>query len=131
LALDLSELESWLIIRFRELGFELNKSSDFFASGVDSLKAIQIRGLIIQSLDLGGNGASLSSMLVYDCGNIMRLSQKLFDVRVGSESEAQDEIILMGEMIEQYSALPKRQSQPPNTSHPDKNVVVGAPKLKF
>jgi hypothetical protein len=128
LVLKLPELESWLITRFHELGFELDKYSDFFASGVDSLKAIQITGLIIQSFDFGGNGASLPSMLVYDCGNIVRLSQKLFSLRVGSESETQDEIILMGEMIEQYSVLPKRQPQPPSTPHRDENVVVSAPK---
>jgi hypothetical protein len=128
LVLDLPGLESWLIKRFRELGFELDKYSEFFSSGVDSLKAIQIRGLIIQSLDLGGNGAFLPSMLVYECGNIMKLSQKLFDLRVGSESETQDELILMGDMIEQYSVLPKRRSQAPNT--PQENVVVSAPKLK-
>jgi hypothetical protein len=127
LMLDLPELESWLIARFRELGFELNKYSDFFSSGIDSLKAIQIRALLIQSLDLGSNGASLPSMLVYDYGNIMRLSQKLFDLRVENENEQQDESILMGDMIEQYSVLPKRQSQAPNTSHED--VVVSVPKL--
>jgi hypothetical protein len=131
LVLDLPELESWLITRFRELGFELDRYSDFFSSGVDSLKAIQIRGLIIQSLDLGVNRASLSSMLVYDCGNIMRLSQKLFGLRVGSEGKTYDELNLMGDMIEQYSVLPKRQSQPPRVPHPDEKVVVSVPKLKF
>jgi hypothetical protein len=61
----------------------------------------------------------------------MRLSQKLFDLRVGSESETKDELILMGDMVEQYSVLPKREPQPPKTPHPDENVVVSAPKLKF
>jgi hypothetical protein len=132
LVLDLPELECWLIKRFRELGFELDKYSEFFSSGVDSLKAIQIRGLIIQNLDLGGNGPFLPSMLAYECGNIMRLSQKLFDLRVGSESETKDELILRGEMIEQYSVLPKRQSQARNTrpGRPE-DVVVSAPELKF
>ncbi|KAE9379666.1 putative NRPS-like enzyme [Stipitochalara longipes BDJ] len=122
LVLELHELESWLIEAFRELGLELHRDSDFFSFGVDSLKAIHIRGLIIQTLDLGENGESLPSMLVYDCGSIMKLSQKLFDLRMGSETEIQDELALMQDMIEQYCILPKR--EPGASMATGKNVVI-------
>jgi len=112
------------------MGFELDKYSDFFACGVDSLKAIQMRGLIIQNLDLGGKGPTLPSMLVYDCGNIERLSQKLLDFQKGSESETQDELTLMKDMVEQYSVLPNKISSQ-GLSAPHENVIVSIPKLKL
>jgi hypothetical protein len=108
--------------RFGELGIKLNKDSDFFSAGVDSLKAIHIRGLIIQTLDLGGNGRSLPSMIVYDCGNIMALSRKLFGLRICKESQTEDELASMKGMIRQYSVFPERQS--PASSAPRESVVV-------
>jgi hypothetical protein len=100
----------------------LNTGSDFFSSGVDSPKAIQIRGLIIQTLDLGGNERSLPSMIVYDCGNIMTLSRKLFGLRIGKQSQPEDELALMRDMIRQYSVFPEKQSLVSSTLL--ENVVV-------
>jgi hypothetical protein len=67
LILEIPELENWLISEFKKLGIEIDAKSDFFAAGVDSLKVIQVRGLIIKNLDLGGDIANLGSMIVYDC----------------------------------------------------------------
>jgi thioester reductase-like protein len=128
MVLDILELESWLIARFRELGIELNKGFDFFSSGVDSLKAIQIIGLIIQTLDLGGNERSLPSMIVYDCGNIMTLSRKLYGLRVGQESQKEDELALMRDMIRQYSVFPERLSLV--GSNTLENVAVSIPSFR-
>ena len=100
----------------------MNTGSDFFSSGVDSLKAIQIRGLIIQTLDLGGNERALPSMIVYDCGNIITLSRKLFGLRMGKEIQNEDELTLMRDMIQHYSVFPER--QPVVSSTPLENVVV-------
>ena len=105
--MDFQALKSWIISKFEELGFGLDENSDFFASGVDSLKAIQMRGLIIQNLDLGGNAATLPSMIVYDCGNVETLARKLYEIRCGEASNEEDEVKLMEDMIERHSALPK------------------------
>jgi len=57
LELEIPELEQWIISTFSDrLGIPIqNRESDFDASGVGSLKAIQMRGLIINTLNLGGN----------------------------------------------------------------------------
>lgn len=74
MALESPELETWLISRFAELGVKIDAQSDFFAAGVDSLRAIQMRGIIVRHLDLGGKGVKLSSMVVYDLSYIFTLT---------------------------------------------------------
>jgi hypothetical protein len=64
---------------------------------------------------------------VYDSGNIMRLSQTLFDLRNGSKSEQVDELALMQDMVEQYSVLPKRNLEAIKTT--DENFVVSVPQF--
>ena len=121
LVLELPELETWLISRFAELGVDIDAQSDFFAADVDSLKAIQMRGLIVRRLDLGGKGVRLPSMLIYDCGNIERLARSLYGIRKGETCEGNDEVALMREIIERYSILPGFPQRP--QSH-DRVVVV-------
>jgi hypothetical protein len=49
LKLKVQELKSWIIKSFKGLSIHLDgEESDFFAFGVDSLKAIQMRRLIIK-----------------------------------------------------------------------------------
>jgi Phosphopantetheine attachment site len=121
LALTESELEGWIISGFKELGIPIDDAkSDFFAAGVDSLKAIQMRGLIMKSLDLGKNAGKCSSLVVYDCGNTRRLAKFLFNLRVDRTYEEEDELKLMAEMITKYSLLTTREcgvEKPPGKAH--------------
>lgn len=108
LVLDLRQLEDWLICKFRELGFSVDAQVDFFAAGIDSLKAVEIRSSIIKNLDLGGNGGSLASMAIYEAGNVEKLARRLLGLRTGDiDCGEEDETALMEELIERYSSLPK------------------------
>ena len=125
LKLSVVELEAWIVKSFAELGMQLeNAETDFFSAGVDSLKAIQMRGLIVKNLDLGGNISKCGSMIVYDCGNAARLAKALFAIRVGEEAErgGLDEIAVMDSLIVEYSKFKLRSEASSKT--PKSNVVV-------
>jgi len=110
LKLSIPELEKWIISSFEKLGIILDSpKNDFFAAGVDSLKAIQMRGVIIKNLDLGGNISRCSSTIVYDCGNAAKLARALYNIRThdNGEDEAEDETGAMLALIEQYSVFNK------------------------
>lgn len=65
-----------------DVGVQLaSVESDFYSSGVDSLKAIQMRWLIQKSLDTKGN--TLSSNVVYEHGNARGLAKHLFALSMG------------------------------------------------
>ncbi|KAG0645595.1 Nonribosomal peptide synthase enzyme [Hyphodiscus hymeniophilus] len=124
LKLSVEELKEWLVASFADLGVSLeNPETDFFSAGVDSLKAIQMRGLIIKNLDLGGNVSKCGSMIVYDCGNVARLAQKVFAIRVGevAESAVSDDISVMEGLIEQYS---KFDTWRESSETPESHVVI-------
>lgn len=118
------ELEQWLMAAFEKLGVHLkDREDDFFSAGVDSLKAIQMRGLIIRNLDLGGNASKCPSMVVYDSGNVKKLAEALLDIRNGRTSvNGADEIWEMENLIEEYSHFVKRQSD--GGKAPESKVVL-------
>lgn len=68
LALDLPSLEAYLI----KLGQQiigpqlLDPQTDFFSAGIGSLQAIQMRGLIVKDLNLGGNSKKLTQNVIFD-----------------------------------------------------------------
>jgi hypothetical protein len=106
LRLNVQELKSWIIESFRGLGIHLEGGeSDFFASGVDSLKAIQMRGLIIKSLYLGGRASKCPSMIVYNTGNVERLAKALYSYQTGQEEkdDSADEVEKLSDLTKQYS----------------------------
>jgi hypothetical protein len=112
LQLSQHELEAWILEKFQELDINiLNTAADFFTSGVDSLKAIQMRGLIVKHLDTGGT--TCGSMIVYDCGNAKELAEKLYKLRVGGTAIDGDEkeIETMKVLINRYSTFQKRQAE--------------------
>jgi hypothetical protein len=82
-----------------------DSEADLFASGVDSLKAIHMRSLIIKTLDLGGT--TPASMIVYDSGNTKRLAEKLYRMRIGEHvtDSNEGEIEEMKALIEKYSTF--------------------------
>jgi len=125
LVLDGEALESWIINSFEKLGVRLeNAKEDFFSAGVDSLKAMQMRGLMIRNLDLGGNASKCPSMIVYDSGTTEKLAKTLPDIRSGSVGVNRhvDEVSEMVQLIDQWSQFIER--EPANEEAPESNVVV-------
>ena len=127
LQLEVPALESWILKAFKEsLGVELDSpETDFFLAGVDSLKAIQMRGLIVRSIDLGGNASKCASMVVADCGNAVRLAKVLYALRMDEEMKSDDEIEAMQAMIDKYSIFQKH--VPGNAPTPKRSTIVSVP----
>ena len=105
LVLSAPELEEWLLSKFREeLNVSLeNAETDIFSAGVDSLQTTRLWRLILRELNLGDQGERLSQNIVFEKGTVSALAKHLYQLRIGQESEAEDEIQIMGEMIERYS----------------------------
>ncbi|KAI1358591.1 putative NRPS-like enzyme [Xylaria arbuscula] len=106
--LDLKELEEYVFRVVRDqAGIEVpDYETDFFAAGVDSLRAAQVRRLLQQELDLGGN--SLPTNAVYDTGNVAKLAARLYSMRTGEQlsnghSEGKREILKMEDLISEFS----------------------------
>ncbi|KAK9422451.1 hypothetical protein SUNI508_04807 [Seiridium unicorne] len=99
---DLAGIESFLKHAYQDIvGVTLEADVDFFTAGIDSLKAIQMRHVIQQHLDLGGNELSIN--VVYEQGNIKNLSTYLLSLREGSGNVHMDETPLMKDLITKYS----------------------------
>ena len=126
LQLDIPDLEKWLMKTFKEnLGVELaSVNKDFFAAGVDSLKAIQMRGLILKEIDLGGNSRNLGQNVVFDKANVDRLAKHLYGLRTNevNQENDDDEIEEMGAMIKKYSIF--KAHIPGSAPSPQGHVVV-------
>ena len=126
LQLSVKELETWILTTFRSIGITLeDPRTDFFVGGVDSLKAIQMRGLILKNIDLGENVEKCTSLIVYDCGNAESLAKALFSIRKGDvvpDSErANDQ---MSSLITKYSKFQRHSSG--NTGDSESHIVVSS-----
>ncbi|KAI0866887.1 acetyl-CoA synthetase-like protein [Xylaria cubensis] len=124
---DLEDLKSYIFRVVREhAGIEVpDYESDFFAAGVDSLRAAQLRRLLHQELDLGGH--SLPTNAVYDAGNVSKLAGVLYSMRTGEKlqnghSVEKSEIAKMEDLISEYSDFPAHKSKPKG----DVVVLTGA-----
>lgn len=111
LQLDRPATEEWIIKTFKKaLSVHLSSpKDDFFAAGVNSLQAIQMRGLILKDLDLGGNGRKLGQNVIFDTANVARLAKYLCALRVDEVTleDEEDEIEEMETMIKKYSTFKK------------------------
>ena len=83
-----------------------------------------MRGLILKSLYLGGNGRKLGRNVIFDTANADRLAKHLYALRVDNISleEDGDEIEEMEKMIRKYSTFEKHITD--STSIPEGHVVV-------
>jgi nucleoside-diphosphate-sugar epimerase len=125
LQLSVPELEQFILDIFRDqAGVEVvDSSSDFFAAGVDSLRAIQVRRLLQKDLDLGGHG--LPTNVVYDQGNATNLARHLYALRTGeglTNGHHEREIETMQSMIQRFSNFP--QHTPSGSPAPSTDTVV-------
>lgn len=112
LQLDLTGIETFLKDTYNCIvGSSLESlDTDFFTAGIDSLKAIQMRRIIQQTLDL--NGKQLSSNVVYEQGNAKKLAKHLSALGQGRNVEEEDRIPLMKTLITEYSNFGNVVTQP-------------------
>lgn len=107
LQLEIPAIEKWLMSTFRDaLNVHLlSKDDDFFAAGVNSLQAIQMRGLILRDLNIGGNSRKLGQNVIFDTGNVARLAKHLHALRLDQkiQMEMADGAKEMEALIAKYS----------------------------
>ncbi|KAL6717390.1 hypothetical protein ACLMJK_005305 [Lecanora helva] len=107
LQLGIADLERWILNALHEtVGVQLSSvDDDFFAAGINSLQAIQLRGLILKTIDLGDNARNLGQNAVYDMGNAARLAKHLYGLRLdeGVPEDDENEFEQMNDMIKKYS----------------------------
>ena len=104
LALSIPDLEAWIAEKLQvNFGISMpSMTAEFFNHGVDSSIAIYFRSVIIREISLGGNGSSLSPMVVFEHGSAHALSKALYDMRVGQEVERVCAVEEMSALIRKY-----------------------------
>ena len=126
LELEIPQLETFIIeISRAQLDIALdNADTDFFAAGMNSLKAIQLRGLLRKNLKLGHDDTNtvLSPTVIFDCGNTARLAKFLYALRTGEALQQEDEILNMSTLVKKYSTFQKH--VPGDSQIPDGECVV-------
>ncbi|KAJ5357760.1 hypothetical protein N7541_004918 [Penicillium brevicompactum] len=124
LVLSVPELEDWLLARFsQDLGVSLpSADADIFSAGVDSLQTTQIWRCIVRDIDLGEMEDRLSQNIVFEKGTVKALARHLYQMRTGEESEKEDELAIMHELIQKYSHF--TQHFPTTTQSPQTEVVM-------
>ncbi|KAK0543602.1 hypothetical protein OC846_006358 [Tilletia horrida] len=85
---------------------DLEEDDDFFAAGIDSVKAALIRARLLQRLDL--KGLQLPSNIIYDCGNVKRILAFLRAPDSQSGAQSGD---LAKELAERYTLQETSASQ--------------------
>lgn len=123
LKLDFAETQSFLIQLCRdELCISVpSVDTDFFSGGIDSLKAIQLRRLILQHLKLDVD--ALSRNVVYDTGSIAALAEHVCSLqRRQSETTPEKYHSVMADLIRKYSSF-KRHIPRPAIASNVKSVV--------
>lgn len=125
LSLTVPELEEWVLDTVRSQGYTIkDATTGFFEIGMDSLQAIRLRWLILSNINLGGREDQCAPMVVYDCGNAQKLARRLYAIRTGEDSEADEESSteFMQAMIDKYSSFSRFKNHA--TSQAGKEVVV-------
>jgi hypothetical protein len=128
LALPVSELETYLLARFRDhLGVVLpSAQTDFFAYGIDSLQCLNMWSLTKKELDLGGNGSNLGQNILYETGNVANLARHLHGLRTGNDEPANDHEQVMQDLITKYSSIKNFGERTTSQRPSHGEVVVGS-----
>lgn len=128
LQLDLPETQSVLMGLCRnELGISLSSAkADFFAEGVDSLKAIHLRRLVLQNFQFDNDGVGQN--VVYETGSIARLAEHICALQSGkSTSVIENDAEAMLDLIHRYSSF--QEHIPQSSTNSTTKSVVSLPLL--
>ncbi|KAK8066912.1 NRPS-like enzyme [Apiospora hydei] len=139
--LDIKELERIILdLLHDEVEIQMpDIYTDFFAAGVDSLRAAQLRRILLQNLDLGSRHDSLPTNAIYDAGNVEKLAQKLYysmslsgnglasngqtvPGHATSNGEAESDLDLMQKLIDEFGTFERR--KPGDLPNPEKETVI-------
>ncbi|OQD82866.1 hypothetical protein PENANT_c019G05982 [Penicillium antarcticum] len=121
LELDIAETESLLLQMAREeLRISISgATANFFSEGVDSLKAIHFRRLILQRFKFQQSHIPTQNV-IFDAGSISQLAQHIHTLQNGNKIASKNSAIsVMTDLIEKYSAFQRhqpRQEVYPNTT---------------
>lgn len=110
--LDLADTQSLLMRLCRvELGISLSSvEADFFAEGLDSLKATHLRRLVLQHFHLD---TSVGQNVVYETGSIARLAEHICALQSGRTMAAvESDTEVMSRLFQKYSTFSKHLPRP-------------------
>jgi hypothetical protein len=122
--LDITETESLLLQMAREeLGLSISgATANFFSEGVDSLKAIHFRRLILQHFKFQHSHIPTQNV-IFDAGSISQLAQHICALQKGDRTASNDNAIsVMTDLIEKYSVFQRH--APRQDVYPDTTSVV-------
>ncbi|KAL4868720.1 hypothetical protein BDV12DRAFT_209025 [Aspergillus spectabilis] len=106
LQLDQSATEAHLMtLCHDELGINIPDSkTEFFAAGVDSLKSIHLRRLILRDFKVQ-NSKAFGQNVVFDTGNIVRLAVQIQAAQGGQAAVDEDYRCIMQNLVDKYSSI--------------------------
>ncbi|KAJ5399462.1 hypothetical protein N7465_009951, partial [Penicillium sp. CMV-2018d] len=128
LQLDFVETERVLLqIAQQELGISVSSvDANFFSEGVDSLKAIHFRRLILQHFKFE-MGHIPSPNVIFEAGCISQLARHICALQKGETLEdAESDVSVMTDLIEKYSVFERHIPQPHAFSGPNSVLLTGA-----
>ncbi|KAL3459291.1 hypothetical protein BJX64DRAFT_206484 [Aspergillus heterothallicus] len=124
---DLTTTESHLMRLCRdELRLAIpNSTSEFFAMGVDSLKAIHLRRLILRDFAVA-DSKSLSQNVVFETGNISNLAAHIHAIQEGQTLVEEDQVCAMQGLIRKYSSFRSHEPVSEATNNRRGVILTGA-----
>ncbi|OJD28642.1 male sterility protein [Diplodia corticola] len=108
-------------LKLGERGADLTDESDFFALGMDSLQATNVRSRLLKRVSLGGRG--LATNVVFDHPTVELLATHLLKVRAGQENEQQSTQDFAMRLLEKYSTFDS-QPAPRTATPPEKESIL-------
>ncbi|KAJ5179953.1 hypothetical protein N7492_003163 [Penicillium capsulatum] len=127
LQLGFSETQSVLMnLCHDELGISLSgPEADLFAEGVDSLKAIHLRRLVLQNFQF--DHERIGQNVVYETGSIARLAEYICALQGGDvNSLVEDDTDAMLDLIHRYSSFHQHLPRAGNNTTRQSAILTGA-----
>ncbi|KAJ5826436.1 hypothetical protein N7474_003574 [Penicillium riverlandense] len=108
MTLDLTGTQSYLMeLCSKDLGIHLTGvDANFFLEGVDSLKAIHLRRLILRHFNIA-SAKSLGQNVVFEAGSVSGLATYICALQIGGSVTSKKTTTVMAELISKYSAFRK------------------------
>ena len=127
LEMSLDETRSHLMsLCLEELDFPLSSvDGEFFAEGMDSLKAMHLRRLILRDFRIE-DSKRIGQNVAFETGTVSRLAEQIVAVQSGQDRVVEDEVSIMPGLIERYSTFYKHTPDPTRVANTKSVVLTGA-----